>query len=129
MYTFEYHKERAELAKAEFKESGLENIVTSEWRDVCENGIGLKNVATAGNRNTLNILFFLYLVFLDLPSPWTAIASAKEAFDKTKVGKICCFSPCIEQVHKTVKELEEQGFNGNNLCNLFFYLFIRYQDV
>lgn len=49
-------------------------------------------------------------MFLDLPAPWEAVASAKQAFRQDKVGKICTFSPCIEQISKTVTALTEQGF-------------------
>lgn len=49
-------------------------------------------------------------MFLDLPAPWEAVASAKQAFRQDKVGKICTFSPCIEQISKTVAALTEQGF-------------------
>ncbi|KAF9274634.1 tRNA (adenine-N(1)-)-methyltransferase catalytic subunit trm61 [Linnemannia elongata] len=96
LYTFEYHQERVAVATKEFEEHGLEELVTIECRDVCKNGFGLVNKVDA--------------VFLDLPAPWEAVASAKQAFRQDKVGKICTFSPCIEQISKTVTALTEQGF-------------------
>lgn len=50
------------------------------------------------------------LVFLDLPAPWEAVASAKKAFKQDKIGKICTFSPCIEQISRTVTALSDNGF-------------------
>ncbi|KAJ3376965.1 tRNA (adenine-N(1)-)-methyltransferase catalytic subunit trm61 [Lobulomyces angularis] len=95
LYTFEYHKERFLKAFEEFELHNLQDIITVEHRDVCKDGLKLKNAVTA--------------VFLDLPAPWEAIQSAKEAMKEDRVGRICCFSPCIEQVQLTVKELEKQG--------------------
>jgi hypothetical protein len=73
----------------------MSDYVTVYNRDVCADGFGLENVADA--------------VFLDLPSPWNALASAKKALKK-EGGRICTFSPCIEQVQKSVIELTELGF-------------------
>src|SRR4051812_41162659 len=52
------------------------------------------------------------VVFLDLPAPWEAVPYAKEAFKQHRTGKICSFSPCIEQVQRTVATLSENGFAG-----------------
>ncbi|KAG2220102.1 hypothetical protein INT45_005863 [Circinella minor] len=96
LYTFEYHAERTAAAAKEFSEHGLNDIITIQQRDVCKNGFGMENVANA--------------VFLDLPAPWEAIASAKAAFLQHRTGKICTFSPCIEQVARSVEALNENGF-------------------
>ncbi|KAG0000410.1 tRNA (adenine-N(1)-)-methyltransferase catalytic subunit trm61 [Entomortierella chlamydospora] len=96
LYTFEYHQERVNAATKEFEEHGLSDYVTLQCRDVCKEGFGLENKVDA--------------VFLDLPAPWEAVASAKKAFKQNKMGKICTFSPCIEQISKTVTALSEQGF-------------------
>ncbi|KAI7905149.1 1-methyladenosine methyltransferase catalytic subunit Gcd14 [Cokeromyces recurvatus] len=96
LYSFEYHEERANLAQKEFEEHGLGDVIKMHHRDVCKDGFQLKDEVNA--------------VFLDLPAPWDAIASAKEAFKQDRTGKICCFSPCIEQVARTVAALEEYGF-------------------
>ena len=61
-------------------------------------------------------------VFLDLPAPWEAIASAKAAFLKHRTGKICTFSPCIEQVARSVEALNENGFVGK--FNSFIFILI-----
>ncbi|KAG0295620.1 tRNA (adenine-N(1)-)-methyltransferase catalytic subunit trm61 [Linnemannia gamsii] len=96
LYTFEYHQERVNAAKKEFEEHGLSDMVTLRCRDVCKDGFDLENKVDA--------------IFLDLPAPWEAVASAKKAFKQNKVGKICTFSPCIEQISRTVTALTEHGF-------------------
>jgi tRNA (adenine57-N1/adenine58-N1)-methyltransferase catalytic subunit len=98
LYSFEYHAERFEKAKVEFKEHGLDHVVTVAHRDVCKDGFDLTEKVTA--------------VFLDLPSPWEALESAVLAFKKDRVGRICTFSPCIEQVQLTCTKLKECGFTG-----------------
>jgi tRNA (adenine57-N1/adenine58-N1)-methyltransferase len=98
LYSFEYHAERAALAQQEFTQHGYGDIITVNHRDVCKDGFDMKDTVSA--------------VFLDLPAPWEAIASAKEAFKQDRPGKICCFSPCIEQVARSVTALEENGFIG-----------------
>ncbi|KAK6181901.1 hypothetical protein SNE40_009679 [Patella caerulea] len=95
LFTFEFHKERFEKAGQEFVEHGLSDNVTITHRDVCNNGFQLNHVADA--------------VFLDLPSPWSCIDSAKQAM-KLQGGRICSFSPCIEQVSQTCATLTEKGF-------------------
>ncbi|PVU97956.1 hypothetical protein BB561_000218 [Smittium simulii] len=96
LYTFEYHEQRAEKAKEEFRVHNLTDMVTVFHRDVCKEGFNLENVADA--------------VFLDLPAPWEAIPSAVKALKKSIAGKICTFSPCIEQVQRTANALHDNSF-------------------
>lgn len=95
LYTFEFHEQRAEKAKEEFIEHGVADNVTVTHKDVCQDGFGLDHVADS--------------VFLDLPRPWEALQSAKQALKK-EGGRLCSFSPCIEQVQKTCELLQELGF-------------------
>lgn len=100
LFTFEYHEIRAGLARKEFEEHKLSpSLVTIQHRDVCKNGFGM-----GGD------LGFVDAVFLDLPAPWEAVPRAKEALDPSKMTRICCFSPCIEQVQKTCAALRDNGF-------------------
>lgn len=97
LHTFDFHEVRCNLARDEFKSHGLENYVTVRHRDVCELGFTdeLNKVADA--------------VFLDLPMPWKAIPHAIKTF-KNSGGRICTFSPCIEQVQKSCQTLNDLGF-------------------
>ncbi|KAL9967910.1 hypothetical protein ACROYT_G026218 [Oculina patagonica] len=95
LHTFEFHSERAETARKEFENHKIGHLVTVKCRDVCKEGFGLTHLADA--------------VFLDLPAPWDVIKSSKEAL-KTEGGRICSFSPCIEQVQKTCESLRSCGF-------------------
>lgn len=95
LYTFEFHQQRAEIAKKEFAEHGLNDVVTLECRDVCKDGFGLKDKVDA--------------VFLDVPNPWEAVKAAHEAI-KACGGRFSSFSPCIEQVQRTAEALREASF-------------------
>lgn len=96
LYTFDFHEARAQQASSEFAEHGLASIVTASCRDVCDIGFGLDDTADA--------------VFLDLPSPWLAITHAKRSLHKDRPTRIACFSPCMEQVQRTLPVLLEEGF-------------------
>jgi tRNA (adenine57-N1/adenine58-N1)-methyltransferase len=65
LYTFDFHEQRVEKIKQEFKEHDVADLVTVRQRDVCNDGFDLEGVADA--------------VFLDLPKPWLAIAAAKKS--------------------------------------------------
>ncbi|XP_054718358.1 tRNA (adenine(58)-N(1))-methyltransferase catalytic subunit TRMT61A-like [Uloborus diversus] len=95
LHTFEFHEKRAEVAQEEFKSHGLSHLVKVERRDVCSDGFGIKRVADA--------------VFLDLPNPWEAVPHAATAI-KESGGRICSFSPCIEQVQRTCLAMQVSGF-------------------
>ena len=95
LHTFDFHEERADKARKEFQEHGLDKNVTVRHRDVCAGGFELENVADA--------------VFLDLPHPWEVVKHAKDAL-RTRGGRLCSFSPCIEQVQRTCLVLKEAGF-------------------
>ncbi|CAH0553479.1 unnamed protein product [Brassicogethes aeneus] len=97
LHTFDFHEVRANTAREEFKSHGLEEYVSVQHRDVCENGFGehLKNKANS--------------IFLDLPHPWLAIPHAVGSL-KESGGRLCSFSPCIEQVQKSCLVLSKLGF-------------------
>ncbi|XP_060939144.1 tRNA (adenine(58)-N(1))-methyltransferase catalytic subunit TRMT61A [Limanda limanda] len=95
LHTVEFHQQRAEKVAEEFKEHRVDHLVTVRNQDVCKDGFGVSGVADA--------------VFLDIPSPWEAVKHAKAAL-KRHGGRVCSFSPCIEQVQKTCEALADQGF-------------------
>ena len=86
------------MANEEFRIHGIEKSVTAQQRDVCGDGFGveLENQADA--------------VFLDLPHPWDAVPHAKKVLRRSTGGRICSFSPCIEQVQKAISKMREEGF-------------------
>lgn len=49
---------------------------------------------------------------MDLPAPWEAIKHLDEVVAKDRRVSICCFSPCIEQVVKTIEALTANKWNG-----------------
>jgi len=94
LYTYEFHEDRAKLARQDFLNAGYTNITVTH-RDVCEGGFDQEDEATA--------------VFLDLPSPWVVI---KDAYKALKVGgRFCAFTPSVEQVQKVCDVLRSLGFS------------------
>ncbi|KAJ3067059.1 Acetolactate synthase, mitochondrial [Podochytrium sp. JEL0797] len=112
LHTFEYHEERVLKFTEELALHGIPTtLVQVSHRNVCKDGFDLEGVSDA--------------VFLDLPSPWEAVEFAKKTFKKGKVGRICTFSPAIEQVQRTCEELEKHGFYDVRM----FETLIRRQEV
>ncbi|XP_030299338.1 tRNA (adenine(58)-N(1))-methyltransferase catalytic subunit TRMT61A [Sparus aurata] len=110
LHTVEFHQQRAEKAAEEFKEHRVDHLVTVRNQDVCQDGFGVSGVADA--------------VFLDIPSPWEAVKHAKTAM-KRQGGRVCSFSPCIEQVQRTCEALADQGFEEINTVEVL----LRVHDV
>lgn len=97
LYTFEFHEQRAQIAAEEFSAHQLSHVVTTTHRDVSQDGFKLETDYAAD------------AVFLDLPGPWNVICHAKKVL-KSSGGRICSFSPCIEQVQRVCVELDTLGF-------------------
>jgi tRNA (adenine57-N1/adenine58-N1)-methyltransferase len=126
VYSFEYHEPRAKQLHAEIVEHGLDPVVTVTHRDVYGDGFDLDDSSSPEAD----------AVFLDLPAPWQALkhltrsppSSAtlqavtsdpsttapttpfRSPLNPRKAVRICTFSPCIEQVTKTVAALRTLGW-------------------
>ncbi|KAL1593010.1 tRNA (adenine-N(1)-)-methyltransferase catalytic subunit trm61 [Nothophoma quercina] len=129
VYSFEYHEPRAKQLHAEIVEHGLDPVVTVTHRDVYGDGFNLPDNSSPEAD----------AVFLDLPAPWQALkhltrtplsaatvravtsdpSTPAEPSDPRpfvsplnprKAIRICTFSPCIEQVTKTVAALRTLGW-------------------
>lgn len=77
-----------------------------------QNNIELSNVFESDDFSSYDIRGKVDAVFLDLPEPWRAISHTTSLFQPSKLGRICCFSPCIEQVQKTYESLIRNGFTA-----------------
>lgn len=97
LHTFDFHKLRCEQAESEFAEHGLGSNISVSCRDICKEGYPEELFGKAN------------AVFLDLPSPWRAVPHAINTFGPAG-GRICAFSPCIEQVQRTCICLAEHDF-------------------
>lgn len=96
LHTFEFHADRQRQAQEDFVTYGITDVVTSYCRDVCTVGFP-ENL-----RNSVDG------VFLDLPAPWTAVPHVNDCL--VAGGKVCTFSPGIEQIDRTATELRRRGF-------------------
>jgi tRNA (adenine57-N1/adenine58-N1)-methyltransferase len=117
----------------------MADIVTLAHRNVCKDGFTIVDTVDSGQScMACRIIYILSLhnttVFLDLPAPWDAVDHAKKALrvrtinalnmnwilishwrlQKDRTTRICCFSPCMEQVLRTVNALNEAGFTGTS---------------
>jgi tRNA (adenine57-N1/adenine58-N1)-methyltransferase len=101
VFTFEYHQQRADMARADFEKLGLAQFVTVTHRDAVANGFALGE----------KLAHWADAVFLDLPNPSAAIGHAVAAL-KPATGRLCSFSPCIEQVQATCAALRDAQFHG-----------------
>ena len=98
LFTFEFNESRVGKAKADFETMGFSPYITVTHRDVLSNGFLLDTVGSSENDVASVTAGSIDAVFLDLPKPQIAVAHAFEVLRKK--GKLCNFSPCIEQVQK-----------------------------
>jgi tRNA (adenine57-N1/adenine58-N1)-methyltransferase len=96
VYSFDFHAPRVAQAQEEVSRHGMARHVTVACADVYAAGFALPAGVWADG------------VLLDLPNPWLAVAHAREALKER--GRLCSFSPCVEQVSKTCDALRAHGF-------------------
>ena len=130
VWSFEFHEQRHEKLQKEIEDHGLDGIVHITHRDVCENGF------LVGDESPMAEAIFLDLPapWLALPhltrSPTpklTNSSSSKSPENSTGTPDlpekpflsplspvspihICTFSPCIEQVQRTVSAMRQLGW-------------------
>lgn len=119
VYSYEFHEQRHAKLVEELNEHGLSPIVQITHRDVCGEGFLVGSDKTESPAADS--------IFLDLPAPWLALPHLSRKpnaeTEKANPGKpfvpaiamdrpvhICTFSPCIEQVQKTVSRMRELGW-------------------
>jgi tRNA (adenine57-N1/adenine58-N1)-methyltransferase catalytic subunit len=129
VWSFEFHEQRHSKLEKEIRDHSLEDIVQITHRDVCRDGFLVgPNVDESPNAEA---------IFLDLPAPWLALphltrqaapskprepGNGDESPAQTEPRdfcsplnprspiRICTFSPCIEQVQRTVSTLRHLGW-------------------
>lgn len=127
VFSFEFHEQRFEKMKKEISEHGLDRVVEINHRDVYQDGFLIDGQSPEADA-----------VFLDLPAPWLALPHLSRRRVKTgsemegiqagsegnreaeekwisplnpkRSAYICTFSPCIEQVTRTVSEMRKLGW-------------------
>ena len=95
LFTFEFSEDRVGKARTDFTNLGFKSYVTVTHRDVLSNGFLLE--ATDDNEGGV-AEGAMDAVFLDLPRPHIAVEHAFKVLRRK--GKLCNFSPCIEQVQR-----------------------------
>jgi tRNA (adenine57-N1/adenine58-N1)-methyltransferase len=108
VHTFDFNAERVRKARVDFANNGLGDLVTVRERDVVGQGFPV----VEGGANA---------VFLDLPAPWSVVESAARALQHQ--GRLCSFSPCIEQVQRTCLRLDALGFSEIQTCEVLLRSF------
>nr|MDO8081803.1 tRNA (adenine-N1)-methyltransferase [Candidatus Freyarchaeota archaeon] len=92
VYSYENREEFLKIARKNLEKTGVLDYVELKNKDILE-GIEEKQVDA---------------VILDMATPWLAVKLAYDAL--IAGGHFASYSPTIEQVQKTVKELEKQNF-------------------
>lgn len=125
VFSFEFHEPRFNKMQEEIESHRLNGIVQITHRDVYQDGF-LVNGESPGAT----------AIFLDLPAPWEALhhlsrqrpeKASKQGGDSSewispldpeKSVYICTFSPCIEQVIRTIDELRSLGWTDVDMVEM-----------
>ncbi|KAK7432455.1 tRNA (adenine-N(1)-)-methyltransferase catalytic subunit trm61 [Neonectria magnoliae] len=127
VFSFEFHETRFNKMREEIERHRLNGIVRLAHRDVYNGGFLSEGKSPGASA-----------VFLDLPAPWEALphlsrqkpkkASKQNGnvengewvspLDPKKSVHICTFSPCIEQVTRTIEEMRELGWTDIEMVEI-----------
>lgn len=125
VFSFEFHEPRYEKMQEEIKNHSLEGIVHITHRDVYRDGFSIDGKSPEATA-----------VFLDLPAPWEALhhlsrrkiqkggkedendGNWESPLDPKQSVYICTFSPCIEQVTRTVTEMRTLGWTDIDMVEI-----------
>lgn len=133
VWSFEFHEQRHEKLVKELQDHGMEGLVQITHRDVCENGFLVDGESPKANAVFLDLPApWLALPHLarspppsqneearvktedgvDIKMEEDSIPSAPfvSALDPYSPVHICTFSPCIEQVQKTISVMRRLGW-------------------
>ena len=107
VWSFEFHEQRVQKLQEEIKEHGLDGIVELTYRDICQDGFAPNETPASDLKANA--------IFLDLPAPWLALkhlnrSSLSSPLSPTTAIHLCTFSPCIEQVQRTITTLRNLGW-------------------
>ncbi len=113
VYSFEFHEQRAMKLKEEIREHGLDEVALLTHRDVCTDGFTPDKIEPSDIKANA--------IFLDLPAPWLALkhltrnpsvngSPQSSPLDPATSIYLCTFSPCIEQVTRTISSLRSLGW-------------------
>ncbi|PFH56709.1 hypothetical protein XA68_16113 [Ophiocordyceps unilateralis] len=125
VYSFEFHESRFRKMQEEIRDHSLDGIVRITHRDVYKDGFLVEGRSPRA-----------MAIFLDLPAPWEALhhlsrrrmrkggeeddspESWTSPLDPQQSVYICTFSPCIEQVTRTVAELRALGWTDIDMVEI-----------
>ncbi|VDO06443.1 unnamed protein product [Rodentolepis nana] len=79
----------------------MKDVVSVDQRDVLAEGF-----PEAGSTHNPD---GCHAVMIDLPQPWAVIPNLPKCFTASG-GRVCVFSPCIEQIQKSCNSLRSAGF-------------------
>ncbi|OAQ65054.1 tRNA (adenine-N(1)-)-methyltransferase catalytic subunit trm61 [Pochonia chlamydosporia 170] len=125
VFSFEFHELRYEKMQAELKHHALDGVVQLTHRDVYDEGFLINGQSPKASA-----------IFLDLPAPWEALhhlarrktlkggklddkpGDWESPLDPNRSAFICTFSPCIEQVTRTVTEMRTLGWTDIDMVEI-----------
>jgi tRNA (adenine57-N1/adenine58-N1)-methyltransferase len=118
LHTYEFNQARVLAARDEFKKNGVDHMVQVYWRDVCgdiqeekkKQSLPIKEEEVMGQGGFNLGPRVAHAISLDLPEPWKAIPHA--AYTLVPNGRLCSYSPCIEQVQKTIQAMKKHGYHS-----------------
>ncbi|KAL3422890.1 tRNA methyltransferase complex GCD14 subunit [Phlyctema vagabunda] len=133
VWSFEFHEQRHEKLVEEIRDHNMDGVVELTHRDVCEKGFLVDGKSPNADS-----------IFLDLPAPWLALphlARSRPPPIPAKAGEpvraeeeitepfisplnpdkpihLCTFSPCIEQVQRTVSVMRRLGWTEISMVEI-----------